>query len=235
MYLFHWSIQVVNINNNNNNHLIKWICLKGFIFFVHNDKMFKQKFTKKYHYNNPTDGQETQSLGMEQGVRNMHGRNKPALKHSRACEEEQGMSLQSTRSGSPSFEGRHARRQQGLHRQDQHSRAHKEFMPWIHPVRHRGQDVPTAPAAAWDSCGVEHHPCSHSLSRPKLGRGMGMCQGVQGSYVRLWRVVWGEVVNYFPIHTSHCQSHVAKFPCVQDSLLLSLLTVRINATVQPTP
>lgn len=111
----------------------------------------------------------------------MHGRNKPALKHSRVCEEEQGMSLQSTRSGSPSFEGRHARRQQGLHRQDQHSRAHKEFMPWIHPVRHRGQDVPTAPAAAWDSCGVEHHPCSHSLSRAKLGRGMGMCQGVQGS------------------------------------------------------
>lgn len=71
--------------------------------------------------------------------------------------------------------------------------AHKRFMPWIHPVRHRGQDVPTAPAAAWDSCGVGYHPCSHSLSRAKLGRDMGMCQGVQGLYVRLWRVVRGGV------------------------------------------
>lgn len=64
-------------------------------------------------------------------MRKVHGRSKPALKHSRVCEEEQEMPPQSTRSGTPSFEGRHARRQQGLHRQDQHSSTHKEFMPWI--------------------------------------------------------------------------------------------------------
>lgn len=93
--------------------------------------MFKQKFTKKY--NNPTDGQETKSLGMEQGVAKLHGRSKPELKHSRVCEEEQGMPLQSMKSGTPSFSGgRHAGRQQGLHRQDAGS-AHKEFMPRLHP------------------------------------------------------------------------------------------------------
>lgn len=53
--------------------------------------MFKQKFTKKIYYNKPTDGEETKSLGMEQGVRKSHGRSKPALKHSKVCEEEQGM------------------------------------------------------------------------------------------------------------------------------------------------
>lgn len=85
--------------------------------------MFKQKFTKKnIYYNNPRDGQETKSLGMEQGVRKLHGRSKPALKHSRVCEEEQGTPSQSTKSGTPSFSGgRHAGRQQGRHRQDQQS------------------------------------------------------------------------------------------------------------------
>lgn len=114
---------------------------------------------------------------MEQGLRKVHGRSKPALKHSRVCEEEQGMPLQSTRSGSPSFEGRHARSSKDCTGRTSTAAAHKEFMPWIHPVRHRGQDVPTAPAAAWDSCGVGHHPCSHSLSRAKLGRAWECARG----------------------------------------------------------
>lgn len=55
-------------------------------------------------------------------MRKSHGRSKPALKHSVVCEEEQGTPLQSTKSGTPSFSGgKHAGRQQGLHRQDQHS------------------------------------------------------------------------------------------------------------------
>lgn len=150
--------------------------------------MFKQKFTKKYN-NNPTDGQETKSLGKEQGVRKVHGRSKPALKHSGVCEEEQGMPLQSTRSGTPSLRGGMQGGSKDCTGRTSTAAAHEEFMPWIHPVRHRGQDVPTAPAAAWHSCGVGHHPCSHSLSTAKLGRGMGMCQGVQGSHGRMWRVV----------------------------------------------
>lgn len=36
---------------------------------------------KNIYCKNPTDGQETKSLGMEQGVRKSHGRTKPALKH----------------------------------------------------------------------------------------------------------------------------------------------------------
>lgn len=72
----------------------------------------------------------------------------------------------------------------GLHRQDQ--RSSSSSTGGVHatapsPGRHRVQEVPTAPAAAWDSS-VERdtNPCSDSLSRAKLGRGMGMCLGVQG-------------------------------------------------------
>lgn len=74
----------------------------------------------------------------------------------------------------------------------------------------QGPRCTNSPSCSWDSCGVGHHPCSHPLSRAKLGRGMGMCRGCRGLHVRLWRVAWGEVLNYFPIHTSHCQSHMAK-------------------------
>lgn len=62
---------------------------------------------KNIYCKNTTDGQETKSLGMEQGVRKSHGRTKPALKHGGAgCEEEQGTPLQSMKnSGTPSFSG----------------------------------------------------------------------------------------------------------------------------------
>lgn len=65
--------------------------------------------------------------------------------------------------------------------------AHKEFMPWIHPVRHRGQDVPTVPAAAWDSCGWDTIPAAtlsagQSLAEAwECARGAGIvCEAVEG-------------------------------------------------------
>jgi len=68
-------------------------------------KCSNRNLQKKIYYNNPTDGQETKSLGMEQGVRKFRGRSKPALKHSRVCEEEPRTPLQSMKSGTPSFLG----------------------------------------------------------------------------------------------------------------------------------
>lgn len=91
---------------------------------------------------------------MEPGVRKLHGSGKPALKHSGVCEEEQGMPSQSTKSGTPSFSGgRHAGRQQGLHRQDQYGSGTQGVHATApFPVGHQISDViPTAPAAAWGS------------------------------------------------------------------------------------
>lgn len=109
--------------------------LKVLFLFVHNDKRFKLKFTKKYiYYNNPTDGQETKSLGMEQGVRKLHGRNKPALKHSGVCEEKQGTPSQSSKSGTPpSLGGGMRGSSEDCTGRTRTAAARKAFMPRLPP------------------------------------------------------------------------------------------------------
>lgn len=90
---------------------------------------------KNIYSNNARDGQETKSLGMEQGVGKWHGRNKPALMHSGVCEEKQGKPPQSSKSGSPSFSGgRHAGNSRDCTgRTSTCAAAHKVFRPRLPP------------------------------------------------------------------------------------------------------
>lgn len=150
--------------------------------------MFKQKFTKKYNYNNPTDGQETKSLGMEQGVRKVHGRSKPALKHSRVCEGEQGMPLQSTRSGTPPLREackEAARTAQAGPAQQGHTRnsCHGSILSGTGAKMYRQPQLQPGIAVGWDTIPAATHSAGQSLAEVWECAG-----GGQGSHVRLWRV-----------------------------------------------
>lgn len=151
-------------------------------------KCSNRNLQKNIYYNNPTDGQETKSLGTEQGVRKSRGSGKPALKRSGVCEEEQGTPSQSTKSGTPpSLGGGMRGGGKGCTGRTSTAAAHEEFMPRSLPSRAPGLRS-HSPSCYTDSrscspgqlCGARHHPCSDSRRRAKLGRGRGMCLACRG-------------------------------------------------------
>lgn len=152
---------------------------------------------------------------MEQGVRKVHGRSTPALKHSRVCEEEQGMPWQSTRSGSPSLEGSHARRQQGLHRQDQHSSTQG-----VHAMdpscQAQGPRCTKSPSCSLGKLWGGTPSLQPLTQQGKAWQRHGNVPGVQGEAVEGCVRGGGNLLSYphFSLPEPHGQAH-----CVQESLL----------------